>query len=113
MGMIVAIDTPPCPANGLERAEWNRKEASFHQVGGWLWCRFMATAICIEMRYQRDEREPTLPLANPIDALVHATILRQAAADEDSPDARNEMIGWARHLESLAMGEHGVTSPRQ
>ncbi|PWC57813.1 hypothetical protein TSH7_25020 [Azospirillum sp. TSH7] len=112
MGMIVALDTPPCPANGLERAAWHRSQAQYHTIGGWLWCRYMATALCIEMRFQRDNREPTLPLTNPIDALVYATILRQAAADEDAPDARNEMLGWARHLESLAMGEH-VTAPKQ
>jgi hypothetical protein len=113
MAAIIAIETPACPANGLERAAWHRSQAQYHTVGGWLWCRYMATALCIELRHQRDHREPTLPLTNPIDALVYATILRQAAADEDSPDARNEMLGWARGLEMEAMGGHGVSAPTQ
>lgn len=109
---VIAIDTPPCPANGLERAAWHRSQANYHQIGGWLWCKYMATAICIELRYQRDNREPTLPLTNPIDAMVHATILRQAAGDEELRDAQSEMIGWAEHLEALVMGGH-VTAPQQ
>ena len=105
-------DIPRCPANGLERAAHFRKEAALHKFGGYWHARLLATALCIEMRHQRDTKEPTLPFTNPIDLLIGATVLRQAAADEDAPAARDEMIAWARQLESEAMGGH-VTAPRQ
>ncbi|WP_376960157.1 hypothetical protein ABNQ39_20820 [Azospirillum sp. A26] len=104
-------DIPRCPANGLERAAHFRKEAALHAVGGYWHSRLMATAICIEMRHQRDTGEPTLAFANPVDLLIHAATLRMAAADEDLPAARDEMIAWARQLEVEAMGGH--VSPPQ
>lgn len=99
-------DIPRCPANGLKRAAHFRREAALHAEGGYWHARLMATAICIELRHQRNTGEPTLPFANPVDLLIHAMTLRLAAADEDAPSARDEMIAWARQLEVEAMGGH-------
>lgn len=105
-------DIPRCPANGLERAAHFRREAALHPIGGYWHARLLATALCIELRHQRDTKEPTLPFTNPIDLLISATVLRQSAADEDLPAARDEMIAWARQLEVEAMGGH-VSAPTQ
>lgn len=110
--MITRHENPRCPPNGLERAEWFRRQAAHHRVGGLWWLRLMATAIAIELRLQRDEAEPVMSFKDPITLLIEAETLRQAAADEDAPQAKAEMLAGAKVLEQMAMrGGHGVTSP--
>ncbi|PWC96923.1 hypothetical protein TSO5_05685 [Azospirillum sp. TSO5] len=72
----------------------------------------MATALCIELRHQRDTGEPTLPFTKPVDLLNYAMMLRLAAADEELRGAADEMVTWARQLEELAMGGHVSALPQ-
>lgn len=102
-----------CPPNGLARAAEYRRDAARHAEGGYWHCRLMATALCIELRHQRDTGEPTLPFTNPVELLNYAMMLRLAAADEELRGAADEMVTWARQLEDLAMGGHGVSAPTQ
>ena len=113
MAVALVIDNDRCPANGVERGEWHRRQANRHPLHSYLWARYTYTAIMIETRHEGDEIAPTLPFSDPIEALVCATVLRQLAGQEDDPSGAAEMVSMAQRLEGLAMGEHGVTSPRQ
>jgi len=96
---------------GLERAEWFRGQARYHLVGGQWWARLMATAIRIEMRLESGD-EPVMSFKSPVDLLVDAQALRLAAADEDAPQVRAEMLAGAAALEARAFrGGHVVTTP--
>ncbi|MFC5353509.1 hypothetical protein [Azospirillum himalayense] len=97
--------------SGLERAEWFRSQAGYHSVGGYWWIRLMATAIQIELRAETGD-EPVMSLKNPVELLTEAQTLRLAAADEDAPLVKAEMLAGAAALEARAYrGGHGV-SPR-
>lgn len=108
MAVALVIDDDRCPPNGLERAAWMRRQAARHAYGTYLWARYTYHAIVIEWAMQRDEIAPTLPFQLPIEALVVALALRQSAPHGEAA----ELIGMARHLEDLAMGEH-VNAPIQ
>lgn len=101
---------PKCPANGLERAAWFRRQAAHHPVGGYWHTRLMATAISIELRIEGEAGMETLKTM--ADLIDEAIVLRAAAGEEDLPQARAEMLAGAAALEARAMrGQHGVTTP--
>lgn len=97
--------------SGLERAEWFREQARYHLVGGKWWARLTATAAAIELRLESGD-EPVMSFKSPLDLLVDAQALRLAAAEEDAPLVKAEMLAAAGALEARAYrGGHGV-SPR-
>ncbi|WP_395454697.1 hypothetical protein ACHMW5_13495 [Azospirillum melinis] len=102
MAVALVTDNDRCPPNGLERAEWMRRQAAKHPFGTYMWARFSYHAVVIEWTLQHDGVAPTLPFSLPIEALAVACALRQSAPHGEAA----ELIGMARHLEALAMGEH-------
>lgn len=108
MAIALVIDNDRCPANGLVRAEWMRRQAAMRTFGSYLWARYTYQAIVIEMGLQRDEIAPTLPFHLPIEAMAVACVLRQLAPQGEA----DELIGMAQHLEDLAKGEH-LSAPQQ
>ncbi|QCO12880.1 hypothetical protein D9623_33810 (plasmid) [Azospirillum brasilense] len=97
--------------SGLERAEWFRGQARYHLVGGKWWARLTATAAAIELRLESGD-EPVMSFKSPLDLLVDAAAMRLAAAVEDAPQVRAEMLAGAAALEARAFRGGHVTEPR-
>lgn len=105
--------TLPCPANGLERAAWFRRDAEHHQPGGYWHSRLIGTAAAIELRIEREKGMGMLDLRSAPELIGDANAMRLAAADVTGAH-RAELLAGAATLEARAVGRDGhVTTPEQ
>ncbi len=103
---------PKCPANGLERAKWYRREAEPHQRGGYWNSRLVSTAAAIELRIERESGMLLLDARTPDDMLADADAMARAAADVTGAH-RAELLAGAATLRSRAVGNGHVTPPKR
>lgn len=102
---------PKCPANGLERAKWYRREAEPHQRGGYWHSRLVSTAAAIELRVEKERGMLLLDVRTPDDLLADADAMTLAAADVTGAH-RAELLAGAATLRARAVGSGHVTPPK-
>jgi len=102
---------PKCPPNGLERAQWMRREAEPHQRGGYWHSRLVSTAA-IELRIEGESGMSLLDARTPNDLLADADAMARAAEDVTGAH-RAELLAGAATLRARAVGGGHVTPPKR